>query len=230
MKCSAEFGCFEVREPEIEVGPFVATLGRQFVLDKFSTRRFLLCLAPPGPLLLPDPPQFSPYLHHLPNSLNQILIHPLPNTAFSSPQARTVRELSIMSARKPPIDMRFVPTAGFPELDQAADRSAPWGPSPGTIALGGGIRDQAADAVLRQPTRCMLLRTDGELSLLDLDRGSERALVAGVEHFWLTGPRAREEELLMEEVPWWAYGHRGMQVRGGGALGRVVVRWAVGGR
>jgi hypothetical protein len=131
-----------------------------------------------------------------------------------------------MSARKPPIDMRFVPTAGFPELDQAADRSAPGGPSPGAIALGGGIRDQAADAVLRQPTRCMLLRTDGELSLLDLDRGSERALVAGVEHFWLTGPRAREEELLMEEVPWWAYGHRGMQVRGGGRDGGDL--WLVG--
>lgn len=125
-----------------------------------------------------------------------------------------MRELSIMSARKPPIDMRFVPTSGFPELDQASS-SAPGGsaaPSGGT-PLGGGIRDQAADAVLRQPTRCMLLRTDGELSLLDLDRGSERALVAGVEHFWLTGARAREEELLMEEVPWWAYGHRGMQVR-----------------
>lgn len=58
----------------------------------------------------------------------------------------------------------------------------------------------------------MLLRTDGELSLLDLDRGSERRLISGVERFWLTCGRPKEEAALIKEVPWWAYGHRGMQV------------------
>lgn len=59
----------------------------------------------------------------------------------------------------------------------------------------------------------MLLRADGELSLLDLDRGTEKALVSGVEQFWLTQGRDKAEAALIEEVPWWAYGHRGMQVR-----------------
>lgn len=59
----------------------------------------------------------------------------------------------------------------------------------------------------------MLLRSGGELSLLDLDQGSERRLVSGVERFWLTSGRPKEEANLIKEVPWWAYGYRGMQVR-----------------
>lgn len=60
--------------------------------------------------------------------------------------------------------------------------------------------------------RCMILRTDGELSLLDLDQGNERRLVSGIERFWLSWGRPKEEAELIKEVPWWAYGHRGMQV------------------
>lgn len=100
---------------------------------------------------------------------------------------RKVRELSIMSARKPVVAMRFLPRGD-----------------------GGG--EGGEDAVLRQPVQCMLLRTDGSLSLLDLDSAGERPLVAGVEHFWLTQGRPKEEAALIEEVPWWAYGQRGMQV------------------
>eukprot|EP00850_Spirogloea_muscicola_P003181 SM000012S25443 [mRNA] locus=s12:1087565:1095716:- [translate_table: standard] len=106
-------------------------------------------------------------------------------------QLTTVRELSIMSAKKPLVAMQFVPNSG-------ASKSDGFTPT--------------EEAVQRQPTRCMLLRMDGELSLLDLERGSERPLVLGIEHFWLTQGRPEEEAALIEEVPWWAYGHRGMQV------------------
>lgn len=116
-----------------------------------------------------------------------------------SVQLRTVRELSLMSARRPIVSMRFVPRSGEEEWD-ASHQPGLMGTSPIT------------DVVRRQPTRCMILRTDGDLSLLDLDSGSERPLVSGVEHFWITKGRPREEAALIEEVPWWAYGHRGMQV------------------
>eukprot|EP00899_Mesostigma_viride_P007295 jgi/Mesvir1/16567/Mv10107-RA.1 len=62
------------------------------------------------------------------------------------------------------------------------------------------------------PVKCMVLRTDGELSLLDLEQGSERALLEDVEHFWLTVGRPKADPWLVEELPWWAYGHRGMQL------------------
>lgn len=146
-------------------------------------------------------------------------------------QIRTVRELSIMSARKPLVAMRFVPRSGEWEAgdgsglplsrrdssaltDETFPTSAPRSLS-GSFSSrspGSGFDPIGAEAMLKQPTRCMLLRTDGELSLLDLDSGSERALVLGVEHFWLTQGRDKEEAALIEEVPWWAYGHRGMQV------------------
>ncbi|BBN10730.1 RAB6A-GEF complex partner protein 1 [Marchantia polymorpha subsp. ruderalis] len=113
-----------------------------------------------------------------------------------------VRELSIMNARKPPLAMHFLPNV-----------PGEWDPPPSCDgSCGDGWRDVAGEAILRQPTRCMLLRTDGELSLLDLDRGSERRLISGVERFWLTCGRPKEEAALIKEVPWWAYGHRGMQV------------------
>ncbi|CAM6095693.1 unnamed protein product [Calypogeia fissa] len=120
----------------------------------------------------------------------------------STVQLFPVRELSIMNARKPPLAMHFLPNVSGecdppPTCDGTCDD---------------GWRDVAAEAMLRQPTRCMLLRTDGELSLLDLERGSERRLISGVERFWLTCGRPKEEAALIKEVPWWAYGHRGMQV------------------
>jgi len=172
-----------------------------------------------------------------------------------------VRELSIMSARMPPVAMSFVPycpprprggaSPGSKEEDPAFASSpitvSPLSPRHGSLP-----------APLAPPTRCMLLRLvshqpsisishtprpvfilvkpvitglsfgcsglfrdvplsppsppqDGELSLLDLERGCERALAAGVESFWLTSadPRKGGGE---EELPWWAYGRNGMQV------------------
>ncbi|CAI5939654.1 unnamed protein product, partial [Closterium sp. NIES-65] len=166
-------------------------------------------------------------------------------------QLRTVRELSIMSARKPLVAMRFVPRTGDADAQAEGERQAgsegnreregegqgaltsssseqrlcKEGAQQGAARRGAGtqatgksgksgkgsIRDPLAEAMRRQPTKCMLLRTDGDLSLLDLDSGSERALVAGVENFWLTQGGDEAAAALIEEVPWWAYGHRGMQ-------------------
>ncbi|CAI7744404.1 unnamed protein product, partial [Closterium sp. NIES-53] len=164
-------------------------------------------------------------------------------------QLRTVRELSIMSARKPLVSMRFVPRTGDADAQAEGERHggsegnrdregegqgaittssseqrlSKEGAKQGAARRGAGtqgtgksgkasIRDPLAEAMRRQPTKCMLLRTDGDLSLLDLDSGSERALVAGVENFWLTQGGDEAAAALIEEVPWWAYGHRGMQV------------------
>ncbi|CAI5464880.1 unnamed protein product [Closterium sp. Yama58-4] len=166
-------------------------------------------------------------------------------------QLRTVRELSIMSARKPLVSMRFVPRTGDADAQGDADRPGEGAGNPSREAEGQGattssseqrlskegaqqgaarrgaavqgrdtgksgkgsiVKDPLAEAMRRQPTKCMLLRTDGDLSLLDLDSGSERALVAGVENFWLTQGGDEAAAALIEEVPWWAYGHRGMQV------------------
>jgi hypothetical protein len=38
------------------------------------------------------------------------------------------------------------------------------------------------------PAQCMVLRGGGELSVLDLEAGGERAVAAGVDRFWLTMP------------------------------------------
>ena len=58
----------------------------------------------------------------------------------------------------------------------------------------------------------MILRTDEELSLLDLDHGNERRLLSGVERFWLSNEQGKEEANLIKEDPCWAYGPQGMQV------------------
>lgn len=60
--------------------------------------------------------------------------------------------------------------------------------------------------------RCLILRTNGELSLLDLDDGRERELTDSVELFWVTCDQSEERANLIEEVSWLDYGHRGMQV------------------
>lgn len=60
--------------------------------------------------------------------------------------------------------------------------------------------------------RCLILRTNGELSLLDLDEGRERDLTDSVELFWVTCGQSEEKTNLIEEVSWLDYGHRGMQV------------------
>lgn len=52
-----------------------------------------------------------------------------------------MRELSIMSARKAPIAMQFVPNSAPSEVADVANNQQ-------------GIRDLSVDAVFRQPTRC----------------------------------------------------------------------------
>lgn len=59
--------------------------------------------------------------------------------------------------------------------------------------------------------RCLILRTNGELSVLDLDDGHEQLLSNSVELFWVTCGQS-EKANLIEEVSWLDYGHRGMQV------------------
>ena len=60
--------------------------------------------------------------------------------------------------------------------------------------------------------RCLILRINGDLSLLDLDDGRERELTHSVELFWVTCGQLGEKTNLIEEVSWLDYGHRGMQV------------------
>lgn len=70
----------------------------------------------------------------------------------------------------------------------------------------------------------MILRTDGELSLLDLDHGNERRLLSGVEHFWLSNDQLKEEsDPIIKEEPCWAYGPQGMQVSNSLLLSTVAI-------
>lgn len=100
-------------------------------------------------------------------------------------QLSTVRELSIMSAKSHPAAMRFIPDQ-LPRENASKDVS--------------------------EPVRCLILRVNGELSLLDLDDGRERMLTDSVELFWVTCGQSEEKKNLIEEVSWLDYGHRGMQV------------------
>ncbi|KAG0477578.1 hypothetical protein HPP92_012297 [Vanilla planifolia] len=113
----------------------------------------------------------------------------------SSPnlQLSTVRELSIMTAKSHPTSMRFIPD----------------------LAVGGMLKKNelsSPNCIVQQPSRCLILRTNGELSLLDLDDGHEQVLTNSVELFWVTCGHSEEKENLIEEVSWLDYGHRGMQV------------------
>ncbi|RAL48931.1 hypothetical protein DM860_001251 [Cuscuta australis] len=116
-------------------------------------------------------------------------------TPLSSPdlQLSTVRELSIMTAKCHPAAMHFLP-------EQLPRKT---------------LTDNAIsspDKLVREPARCLILRTNGELSLLDLDEGRERELTDSVELFWVTCGQSEEKTTLIEEVSWLDYGHRGMQV------------------
>ncbi|KAF2291149.1 hypothetical protein GH714_020367 [Hevea brasiliensis] len=117
-------------------------------------------------------------------------------TPHSTPdlQLSTVRELSIMTAKSHPAVMRFIP-------DQIPKESA----LKNYISL-------SSDLIMREPARCLILRTNGELSLLDLDDGRERELTDSVELVWVTCSQLEEKTNLIEEVSWLDYGHRGMQV------------------
>ncbi|KAI3876081.1 hypothetical protein MKW92_015400 [Papaver armeniacum] len=109
-------------------------------------------------------------------------------------QLSTVRELSIMTAKNHPAAMRFIPEQHSSEHSSKQNFSS------------------LSDSLVRQPSRCLILRTNGELSLLDLDEGRERELTDSVELFWVTCGQSEEKANLIEEVSWLDYGHRGMQV------------------
>ncbi|XP_057499181.1 uncharacterized protein LOC130783508 isoform X2 [Actinidia eriantha] len=116
-------------------------------------------------------------------------------TRSSTPdlQLSTVRELSIMTAKSHPAAMRFIP-------DQLPRENLSTNPI------------STADFLDTEPVRCLILRANGELSLLDLDDGRERVLTDSVELFWVTCGQSEEKINLIEEVSWLDYGHRGMQV------------------
>ncbi|TVU28879.1 hypothetical protein EJB05_20415 [Eragrostis curvula] len=113
----------------------------------------------------------------------------------SSPvvQVSTVRELSIMSPKSPPVSMRFIPE----QNDEGVLKRDTNGSS---------------DLLSQQPSRCLILRMNGELSVLDMDDGHEHALTNSVELFWVTCSQFEEKGSLIKEVSWLDYGHRGMQV------------------
>ncbi|KAM7476445.1 hypothetical protein LguiB_023688 [Lonicera macranthoides] len=117
-------------------------------------------------------------------------------TPFRSPdlQLSTVRELSIMTAKSHPAAMRFIPDQLQRDYSSRSDSSS------------------QSDLLTKEPVRCLILRTNGELSLLDLDDGRERELTDSIELFWVTCGQSEEKTNLIEEVSWLDYGHRGMQV------------------
>ncbi|GLT84668.1 hypothetical protein SLE2022_028850 [Rubroshorea leprosula] len=116
-------------------------------------------------------------------------------TPSSTPdlQLSTVRELSIMTAKSHPAAMRFIP-------DQIPREGAPEN------------HISSPELLVGEPARCLILRTNGELSLLDLDDGRERELTDSVELFWVTCGQSEEKTNLIDDVSWLDYGHRGMQV------------------
>ncbi|KAI3444513.1 hypothetical protein Pfo_001178 [Paulownia fortunei] len=109
-------------------------------------------------------------------------------------QLSTVRELSIMTAKSHPAAMHFIPDQLPREHMLRSDISS------------------SSDLLTREPARCLILRMNGDLSLLDLDDGRERELTHSVELFWVTCGQSEEKTNLIEEVSWLDYGHRGMQV------------------
>lgn len=117
-------------------------------------------------------------------------------TPTSTPDLKlsTVRELSIMTAKCHPAAMRFIPDQLPREYSSK------------------NLISSSLDLLAREPARCLILRANGELSLLDLDDGRERELTDSVELFWVTCGQSEEKANLIEEVSWLDYGHRGMQV------------------
>jgi hypothetical protein len=98
-----------------------------------------------------------------------------------------------MTAKSHPAAMRFVPDQHPREGELDED-------------------NLSSDLSEREPSRCLILRGNGELSLLDLVDGRERELTDSVELFWVTCGQSEEKTNLVEEVSWLDYGHRGMQV------------------
>ncbi|KAJ3699104.1 hypothetical protein LUZ61_002809 [Rhynchospora tenuis] len=107
-------------------------------------------------------------------------------------QLNTVRELSIMSVKSHPAAMHIIP-----------DMSDEHKYKQSTIE---------SSLLLQQPSRCLILRKNGELSLLDLDDGHEQVLTNSVDLLWVTCGKSEDKANLIKEVSWLDYGHRGMQV------------------
>ncbi|GAB2291032.1 hypothetical protein Dimus_025288 [Dionaea muscipula] len=115
-------------------------------------------------------------------------------TSKAKIQLSTVRELSIVTAKSHPASMRFIPDQISKEYASARHSSS------------------LPEFSTREPARCLILRANGDLSLLDLGDGHERELTESVELFWVTCGQSEEKTNLIEEVSWLDYGHRGMQV------------------
>ncbi|KAH9320719.1 hypothetical protein KI387_015358, partial [Taxus chinensis] len=118
-------------------------------------------------------------------------------------QLSAVRELSIMTAKKHPVAMRFIPDH-LPRDRTLFSRSE--------VTPNDDCVESSSETSQRQPKRCLILRLNGELSLLDLDEGRERELTDSVELFWVTCGQSEGKANLIDEVSWLDYGHRGMQV------------------
>ncbi|KAI4355111.1 hypothetical protein L6164_003915 [Bauhinia variegata] len=131
---------------------------------------------------------FDVHIHHVK------LFGELTPTGNPDLQLSTVRELSIMTAKSHPAAMRFIPDQ-FPRESNSNNYIS-----------------SSSDSLTREPARCLILRANGELSLLDLDDGRERELTDSVELFWVTCGQSEDKHNLIEEVSWLDYGHRGMQV------------------
>lgn len=116
-------------------------------------------------------------------------------------QLSAVRELSIMTAKKHPVAMRFIPDHLPREVLSSSDK----------ISSNNNV-EAGSETLHKQSKRCLILRMNGELSLLDLDEGSEHELTDAVELFWVTSGQPEEKTNLVNEVSWLDYGHRGMQV------------------
>ncbi|GFY92513.1 quinoprotein amine dehydrogenase, beta chain-like [Actinidia rufa] len=89
----------------------------------------------------------------------------------------TVRELSIMTAKSHPAAMRFIP-------DQLPRENLSTNPI------------STADLLDTEPVRCLILRANGELSLLDLDDGRERVLTDSVWYPSSGVDRFKQEDFL----------------------------------
>jgi hypothetical protein len=135
-----------------------------------------------------------------------------------------LRALSLLTVRSPPVAMALVP----PRRVRATT----------TTTAEAAAEETDGDGA---PAQCLVLRAGGELCLLDLIAGGERSLATGVDLFWLTMPapdavpfggslavpgtprrgdgdsgdeggEGGEQATATEELPWWVYSHRGMQV------------------
>ncbi|XP_039116027.1 uncharacterized protein LOC120251541 isoform X2 [Dioscorea cayenensis subsp. rotundata] len=93
-----------------------------------------------------------------------------------------------MSAKSSPAIMHFIP-------DPAGEA---------TFSL-------SSDLLSQQPATCLILRTNGDLWLLDLGDGHEHVLSNSIELFWVTCGQSGEKANLIEEVSWLDYSHRGME-------------------